>query len=121
MKGKAKILVMLHILLMIYSINGICSKLAAQYPFFSIRFCFFYGIVILLLGFYAIGWQQIIRHLPLSIAFANKSVTVIWGMIWSVLLFDETITWTRLLGVIFVVIGVIIFLTADKKLMGFNE
>lgn len=115
MKGNAKILVMLHIMLMIYSTSGICSKLAGQYPFFSFRFCIFYGITILLLIFYAIGWQQVIKHIPLSVAFANKAVAVIWGMIWSVLLFHEIVTWTKLLGVTFVVIGVIIFLTADKK------
>lgn len=104
---------MLHLLLCVYSATGICSKMAGQYPFLSIEFCVFYGFVILLLGLYAIGWQQIIKRLPLSVAFANKAVTVVWGLIWSALFFDEVVTWTKLVGIAFVVVGVIIFVTAE--------
>lgn len=113
--NKGKTLFALHLMLMIYSVSGICSKLAGQYPFLSLEFCFFYGIVILLLGFYAIGWQQIIKRIPLSVAFANKAVAVVWGLVWSVLFFDEVVTWTKLLGVVCVVIGVVIFVTADQE------
>ena len=113
--SKIKTLFALHIMFMIYSVSGICSKLAGQYPFLSLEFCFFYGIVILWLGFYAIGWQQMIKRLPLTVAFANKAVTVVWGLVWSVLFFDEAVTWTKLLGVVCVVIGIVIFVTADQE------
>lgn len=113
--NKAKALFALHLMLMIYSVSGIFSKLAGKYPFLSLEFCFYYGVVILLLGFYAMGWQQIIKRLPLSIAFANKAITVVWGLIWSILFFNETLTWTKILGVSFVVIGVIIFVTSEQE------
>lgn len=113
MKNHAKTLIALHLMLMIYSMSGICSKLAGNYPFLSTRFCLFYGIVILLLGFYAIGWQQVIKRLPLSIAFANKAITVVWGMIWGSIFFQESITWAKVIGVLFVVIGVVIFVISD--------
>lgn len=105
----------LHLLLMVYSITGICSKLAGKYSFLSLGFCFFYTIVILLLGLYAIGWQQIIKRIPLTVAFANKAVTVVWGLVWSVLFFGEHITWIKLVGVVCVVVGVVIFVTADRE------
>ncbi|MCR5776188.1 MAG: transporter, partial [Lachnospiraceae bacterium] len=60
MKGKGKVFIALHLMLMVYSMSGICSKMAAQESFLSLKFCIFYGAVILLLAFYAVCWQQII-------------------------------------------------------------
>jgi len=112
---KIKILLALHLILMIYSMSGICSKLAATEPFLSIKFCVLYGITILILGFYAIVWQQIIKRISLTTAFANKAVAVAWGLIWSALIFHEPITLGKLAGVILVVLGVILFSKADKE------
>ena len=113
--NKGKTLFALHLMLMIYSVSGICSKMAGQYPFLSLEFCFFYGIIILLLGFYAIGWQQIIKRLPLSIAFANKAVTVVWGTVWGVLFFEETLPVGRLVGAAMVIAGVVLYAGSDRE------
>jgi hypothetical protein len=75
------IYIVLHIMLMIYSMSGICSKMASKQPFLSPRFIIYYGLVIVLLGFYAIAWQQVIKILPLTTAYANRAVTVIWGAV----------------------------------------
>ena len=113
--NRTKTLCALHLMLMIYSISGICSKLAGRYPFLSLKFCFFYGIVILLLGFYAIGWQQIIKRIPLTLAFANKAVIVIWGSIWGVLFFQETITVGKIIGTMLVVAGIVLYAYSDYE------
>lgn len=113
--NRTKTLCALHLMLMIYSISGIYSKLAGRYPFLSLKFCFFYGIVILLLGFYAIGWQQIIKRIPLTLAFANKAVTVIWGSIWGVLFFQETITVGKIIGTMLVVAGIVLYAYSDYE------
>ena len=63
-------LIALHILLMVYSMSGIFSKLASGEPFLSLKFCLYYGGVIAILGVYALGWQQIVKRLPLTVAFA---------------------------------------------------
>lgn len=114
-KGRLRILLVLHILLAVYSTSGIFSKLAAGEPFLSTRFCLYYGAIIVLLGIYAIGWQQIIKRIPLTAAFANKAVTVIWGLIWSALIFHESVTLGKLVGVILVVSGVVLFAKADGR------
>ncbi len=106
---------LLHLVLIIYSMSGICSKLAAKEPFLSVKFCVLYGIIIFLLAFYAIVWQQIIKRIPLTTAFANKAAIVVWGLIWSILFFHESITPGKLTGVILVVLGVILFSKADKE------
>ncbi|MGO5050674.1 transporter [Dysosmobacter sp. Sow4_B12] len=116
LKGeKVKTLISLHLMLMIYSMSGICSKLAAGEPFLSLKFCVYYAVVILLLGFYAIGWQQIIKRLPLTTAFANKAVTVIWGIIWGAVFFNEPIKAGKVIGAVLVIAGVVLFAVADGE------
>ncbi len=114
-KSKLKVLLVLHIMLMIYSVSGICSKLAAGEPFLSIKFCLYYMAIILLLGFYAIGWQQIIKRLDLTTAFANKAVTVVWGIIWGLVFFKESITVWKIVGAAFVIGGIVLFSISDRK------
>lgn len=112
---KTKTLLLLHLMLMIYSMSAICSKMAARQEFLSIKFCIFYGIVILLLVFYAVGWQQIIKRLPLTTAFANKAVTVIWGIVWGIIFFKEPITPGKIIGAIMVIGGIVIYALADGE------
>lgn len=97
---------MLHLLLFAYSFCGVFSKLASQNDFLSWKFCIFYGISIMILGIYAILWQQILKKFSLTTAFFNKAVTIIWGMLWGILFFKEVITWNMLLGGFIVLIGV---------------
>ena len=113
-KSKLKVLFLLHIMLMIYSMSGICSKMAAGQPFLSFKFCVYYGLIIILLGFYAVGWQQIIKRLPLTTAFANKAVTVVWGIIWGFVFFQEKVTAGKIIGAVMVITGVVIYARADE-------
>ncbi len=119
MKGKLKIYCLLHLLLMVYSMSGICSKKAAGTQFLSLEFCLYYGAIIALLGLYAIGWQQIIKRLPLTTAFANKAVTVVWGLVWGMVFFHEEITPGKIAGALLVVGGVVLYALADRE--GSNE
>jgi drug/metabolite transporter (DMT)-like permease len=112
--SKIKVLLLLQILLMVYSLFGICSKLAAQQPFLSFKFIMYYGIVILNLAMYAVCWQQIIKRLPLVTAFANKAVTVIWGLIWGKIFFQEAITAQKLLGAFIIICGIVLVVTEKE-------
>ncbi len=111
----ALVLIALHVILLIYSLSGLFSKRAATYSFFSLDFCLFYLFMLIFLGIYAIGWQQILKHLPLTVAFANKAVTVIWGMVWGALFFGEKITPLMIVGAVLVMAGVVLYSLADKK------
>ena len=114
-ENKLKIIFILHIVLMVYSFCGVCSKKAAGEEFLSFRFCMYYGIMILIMGLYAVIWQQIIKRLPLTMAFANKAVTVVWGLIWGAVVFGEEITLGKVIGVIMVILGMVIFSLSDEK------
>lgn len=115
MLKKIRMFFMLHFMLMIYSMSGIFSKKAAAEQFLSIQFCLYYGTIIILLGVYAIGWQQIIKKLPLATAYANKAITVVWGLIWGSLFFGETITVGKMIGVILVILGIVLYVILDDK------
>ena len=110
-KAKSNIIiyVFLHILLCVFSLSGLFSKLASGESFLSLNFCLFYGGVILILGIYAICWQQIIKRMPLSLAYANKAITVIWGMIWGIVIFKEQIKIQQIIGAVIVIIGVVLY------------
>jgi drug/metabolite transporter (DMT)-like permease len=105
----------LHMLLLIYAAGSVCSKLASGYPFGSAAFVTLYGGSILSLGIYALGWQQIIKRLPLTTAYANKAVTVVWGMVFGVGLFREQIRLQQIAGAAVIMIGVILFSTANAE------
>ena len=109
-----KVLLILHILLAVYSLSAVCSKMAANQSAFSFRLILWYGFAILILGLYAIVWQQIIKHLPLNTAYANKAVTIAWGILWGVLIFQERVEWNKLVGAIIVIVGVIVVVKADE-------
>ena len=108
-------LIGLHLLLLVYSLSGFFSKNAAAQPVMSFQFVLLYGGMLAILFGYAIGWQQVIKRLPLTLAFANKAVTVIWGMVWGVIFFGETITLPMVIGEALVMAGVVLFAVADGQ------
>lgn len=114
MKNKATILG-LHVLLLLYSLCGVCSKLASGEAFLSFRFCLFYGASLTILAVYALAWQQILKKLPLTLAYANKAIGLVWTLIWGMLLFHEILTWKKLLSVLCIMGGIILFSMADAK------
>ena len=101
-------------MLALYSLSSVCAKLAAGFDFMSVGFVGCYAGMIALLGIYAIGWQQVIKRLPLTFAYANKAVTVAWGIVWGMLLFSERVSPLKLLGALIVLAGVVLFSLAEK-------
>lgn len=100
---------------MAYSVSGIFSKLAAQYDFFSWQFVLCYSAILGILFIYALGWQQVIKRLPLTSAYANRAVTVVWGIVWGTLIFHEGISLAQLIGAALVMCGVVLFARADGE------
>lgn len=107
-------LLALHVLLLFYSLCGVFAKLAAKEAFLSLPFILFYIAEIFVLFVYAVLWQQILKHIPLTVAFCNKSVGMIWTMGWSVFLFKETLTPAMFIGAIIVLIGVFLVVSSNE-------
>ena len=115
MNNNLKTYLFLHLLLMVYSTSGILSKLAAGKTFLSWPFLLLYGSVIVLLGVYALGWQQVLKRVPLSVAYANKAITVLWGGVWGVLVFREHLSPGKVIGGVLVLAGIALYGWADGR------
>ena len=89
--------------------------MAANERFLSFDFLLYYLLMLLTLVIYALGWQQIIKVLPLSTAFANKAITVVWGLVWGKLVFNESIVAGKLIGIGLIVAGIVLFSCSRKS------
>lgn len=109
-KFDIKSFALLHIILFLYSLCSVFSKLASEQTFMSFYFILFYGLVLAVLGIYAVLWQQVLKKMPLTTAFSNKAVVIVWGMMWGALLFPEheQITWYMIVGSIIIFAGVVL-------------
>lgn len=113
-KNMVRNIIFLQIIIMIYTLSTVVSKMAAGEKFLSIQFIGFYALEIMILGIYAVLWQQIIKHFQISIAYANRALGLLWSMIWAVVFFHDQITIKNIIGVIIVIIGTIIVNSDDK-------
>ena len=108
------VIVLLQVSLLFSSLSGVCSKLAAQQKFLSPMVCVWYGLVLVIMLGYAVIWQQILKRMPLTVAYANRPVGLIWGMIWGALIFSERITWNMILGAGIIFFGIFLVVTSDE-------
>lgn len=107
-KFKFKDIFILQIVIAVYTLSTVFAKFASGEEFLSFKFILFYGIEILILGVYAIVWQQLIKKFDISVAYANKAMGLFWSIIWAILIFNEAITIKNIIGVVIVTIGTII-------------
>ena len=105
----------LQLALFIVSFGAVCSKMAGKYAPLSLYFCLFYGLLIVILFVYAIVWQQVLKRIPLIVAYACKGIGVIYAILWGVIFFNEKIKWNMIAGAVLVLIGVYIFIWGELK------
>lgn len=114
-KESIRYIVYLHLLMLFYSFGTVCSKLASGYPVLSKEFIVLYAAVIAILGIYAILWQQILKKMSLITAYANKAVTVIWGLVWGCAFFKEQLKVINIVGAAIIIAGVYFVVTGEEK------
>lgn len=112
--SKGKFYIGLHLSLLLFSFAGVFSKFAAQYSLMSWGFVLFYLANLTVCGVFAIMWQQFLKYIPLNTAYSNRIVTMIWSMIWGVLIFQEKITLQMIIGTIVILLGLRLVVTADE-------
>lgn len=91
---------------LLYACVGICTKKAAMCPMGSWPYLLWFGGAIVVIGTYAILWQQVLRRIELSTAYMFKGTTLIFTMLIAALLFGEAITGMNILGSILIVAGI---------------
>lgn len=110
---KLKDFLILHLVLLVYSGVSLLSKTAASQT--GIKFIICYGAVLACLGIYAILWQFVLKKFPLTTAFANKAVVVVWGILWGWIFFGEQITLQKVVGAAVIITGIVIVVSDNGK------
>lgn len=103
-----KNILILQIVVVIYTLSSVVAKFATGKELFSFSFFLFYGLEIVILGVYAILWQQMIKKFDLSVAYANRAMALLWSAIWAVVLFHEKLDGKQIAGILLVVLGTVI-------------
>lgn len=114
-KNKFFPFILMHIGFLIYASYTLLGKLAAKHDFMSPVWIAFYAGIILVLAVYAIIWQQVLKAFALPVAMCNKAVTIVWGMLFSALLFGEQITVKKLVGAAVILCGIVLLFSADSQ------
>ena len=99
-------LIVIQLGVILYTTSGICSKMTSNYPAFSLMWLVWIGLEVVALGMYAVFWQQIIKRVDLSVAYANRAFAIFWSTLWAVILFREKITPANAIGIVVIFLGI---------------
>lgn len=97
--------ILLYCAFLVYSLVAVFSKYASLQENWNRIFVFLFAEV-LILGVYAILWQQILKRFSLVHAMASKGIVVILNLLWSVFIFEETVTICNVIGAGIVILGI---------------
>lgn len=96
----------------IFSFTSVFTKCAStvfrEAGIWNFKLYVFLFLMILNCFIYAIVWQKVIKKFDLSVAYANKSVYLIWTQIWAVVIFGEALTLANIIGLVIVFAGVLV-------------
>lgn len=109
-----KQIVLLQAIIIIYTISSIMAKFASGGETIE-RIILFFGLNLLFLGIYAICWQQMIKIFPLSVAYANRAMALLWSAVWAKIIFGENISGRQMLGIGLVIVGTLIINTEKQE------
>lgn len=93
----------------IYSLVSLFTKSASTHLFLSWPYLLFVAAAVLVLGVFAILWQQIIKRIPISDAYMFKGTSLIFVLLLSHLFFGETITLTNCIGAVIIIAGIALY------------
>ncbi|MFI3213239.1 MAG: EamA family transporter [Eubacteriales bacterium] len=110
---RIKDIIILQAVIMIYTISSVMAKFASGQDTIQ-GLLVFYGIEIVILGVYALLWQQMIKKFDLSVAYANRAMALLWSAVWAIVIFKETITMMQVLGIVIVIIGTMV-INSEKE------
>ena len=114
--SKTRAFLALQLLLLCYALSTVMQKLAAQQDFLSLRFLLCAAGMFFFLGVCALGWQQVLKRLPLTVAYAtSKAVVFLWMLVFGALLFHERVSVRQLLGCALLMAGVVLFALSAKE------
>ena len=114
-KTKLNSIFFMHAAFLVYCLYPILGKFATRYELLSLSFITLYCVVFGVLFVYAILWQQVLKKIFLTTAIANKSITIVWGMIFGLLIFKEQVSLKMVIGTVLILSGILILSTEKME------
>lgn len=113
-KINIKDIIFLNLIILYYPFISIIAEIASGYELMSLSFIKFYIVEIIAIGIYAVLWQRAIKKFPLSLAYSNKAIVIIYNMFWAYILFKEQITLNNIIGSVIILIGTWVVVRDEK-------
>lgn len=107
--------ILMHLGFLVYAFYAVLGKVASTKQIFSPAFIGIYCAVFLILMVYALIWQQVLKAIPLIIATANKTITIVWGILFGRIFFNEKITLNMIAGGVVILAGILILSFEPQK------
>lgn len=101
-----KQILILQAIIVIYTFSGVFGKLATNgHAFLSGEFLLYVFLDFCVLAVYALLWQQALKRFDLHVAYANRAMATVWGIVWAYIVFGETITVMNIAGTVLILAG----------------
>lgn len=104
-----KVIIVLLLVNLLFSTVSIAMKYTSGQELLSMKYFIGLGVIILMLGTYAVLWQQILKRVNITLAYIFKGTGVIYVLLYSVFLFGESISVWNILGTAIIVTGIVLF------------
>ena len=106
---RRKDILFLVIVNLVYAGTSIFTKLASMEIPWSVSYGVWMLCAVGVIGLYAILWQRIIARLDISTAYMFKGLSLVFVLLFSFFIFDESITVNNLLGSALIISGIVLF------------
>ena len=120
MNGRLSILAVISLLAinLLYAGVSIFTKYASQHDFLSWGYIWALVGAVCVMGVYAVLWQQLLKRIPLSLAYMFKGTSLLFVMLFANWLFNEHISCNNVIGSMMIIVGIVMFayVPKDKKL-----
>lgn len=97
---------------LVYACTSIFTKMASRQKALSWPCLLWIAGAIVVMGVYALLWQQVIKRMSLSTAYMFKGTSLIFVLLISALLFGEAITVNNMIGSAIIIFGIVLFARA---------
>ena len=102
----------LHLTILLFSLTSVFSKAASiRYNTGGLQDPYLWLFLFLMMancGIYAQAWQRVIRKFDQNVAYANRTVYLVWVQVWAVMIFKENLCLSNIAGLLLVIAGVLV-------------
>lgn len=107
-----KTFIILLLVNLLFSTVSIGVKYTSMQEMFSVPYFSGIFVIIAMLGTYAILWQQILKRVEMTLAYMFKATGIIYVLLYSVILFGESLTLWNVIGACIIITGIILYVNS---------